>query len=130
LPLVKFIVAVFGIQESRFAQIERLTWVRFANLISMVFIESYNFTSAPAASLSSSAASDIFSLDMSRPARPELKRPPRLLVVSDQRVSAADLKRRLAERVQRQQADTRSDAQRWLGEPEPGRSALAQHTKR
>jgi hypothetical protein len=54
---------------------------------------------------------------------PELKdRPPRQLVVND-RISAADLKNRLVELAQRQQTDTRTDAQKWLNEPEPA-SAL------
>jgi hypothetical protein len=32
----------------------------------------------------------------------------------------------LAEREQREASDTRTDAQRWLGDPPPSRSALAQ----
>jgi hypothetical protein len=42
-------------------------------------------------------------------------------------MNAADLKTRLAERDQRMAADTRTDAQRWLGDPPPRRSALARH---
>jgi hypothetical protein len=38
----------------------------------------------------------------------------------------ADVKKRFAERDQRQATDTRSPAQRWLGDPPPERSALAQ----
>jgi hypothetical protein len=41
-------------------------------------------------------------------------------------VSAIDLTIRIAERDQREAADTRTEAQRWLGDPEPSRSALTQ----
>jgi hypothetical protein len=44
----------------------------------------------------------------------------------DRRVAPADLKVRLAERDQREAADTRTEAQRWLGDPPRERSALAQ----
>jgi hypothetical protein len=40
-------------------------------------------------------------------------------------VPAADLKIRLEEREAREAADTRTEAQRWLGDPPPSRSALA-----
>ncbi len=39
--------------------------------------------------------------------------------------SRADLFARLAERDQRADADTRNEAERWLNDPPPGRSALA-----
>jgi hypothetical protein len=37
-----------------------------------------------------------------------------------------DVKFRLIERDARQRADTRTEAEKWLGDPPPGRSALAQ----
>ena len=40
-------------------------------------------------------------------------------------VPAADVKLRLEEREQREAADTRTDAQKWLNDPPPRRSALA-----
>jgi len=42
----------------------------------------------------------------------------------DRRVSAAEAKVRLAERDRRLDADTRTEAQRWLGDPPSARSAL------
>jgi hypothetical protein len=39
--------------------------------------------------------------------------------------SRADLAARLAERDQRADADSRTEAQIWLNDPPPGRSALA-----
>ena len=38
----------------------------------------------------------------------------------------ADIKKRLADRDQRQAADNRTPAEKWLGDPPPDRSALAQ----
>ena len=46
-------------------------------------------------------------------------------MVRDNRVSADDAKARLAERDRREAGDTGTEAQRWLGEPPAGRSALA-----
>jgi hypothetical protein len=43
-------------------------------------------------------------------------------------VPAADLKIRIEEREAREAADTRTEAQRWLGDPPAARSALATHT--
>jgi hypothetical protein len=40
-------------------------------------------------------------------------------------VPAADLKIRIEEREAREAADTRTEAERWLGDPPPSRSALA-----
>ena len=40
-------------------------------------------------------------------------------------VPAADVKLRLEERERREAADTRTEAQRWLNDPPPDRSALA-----
>ena len=40
-------------------------------------------------------------------------------------VPAADVKVRLEERDRREAADTRTEAERWLGDPPPSRSALA-----
>ena len=48
-----------------------------------------------------------------------------LVQVDSRRVSADDVAQRLAERDQREAADTRTEAQRWLNDPPPGRSALA-----
>ena len=42
------------------------------------------------------------------------------------RVSADDFRARRQEREAREAADNRTDAQRWLGDPAPDRSALAQ----
>jgi hypothetical protein len=42
------------------------------------------------------------------------------------RVSASDLKVRLEERDRRQLADSRTEAEKYLGDPPPNRSALAQ----
>ena len=42
------------------------------------------------------------------------------------RVSPHDVKFRLIERDARQRADTRTEAEKWLGDPLTGRSALAQ----
>ena len=47
----------------------------------------------------------------------------------DPRLSASDVRARLAERDQRRVADTRTEAERWLGDPPPDRSALAQRTR-
>jgi hypothetical protein len=41
------------------------------------------------------------------------------------RVTPRDAAERFAERNEREAADTRTEAQRWLGDPPPGRSALA-----
>jgi hypothetical protein len=40
-------------------------------------------------------------------------------------VDPAEAAERLAEREAREAADTRTEAQRWLGDPPPSRSALA-----
>jgi hypothetical protein len=42
------------------------------------------------------------------------------------RVSPHDVKFRLIERDARQRAETRTEAEKWLGDPPTGRSALAQ----
>jgi hypothetical protein len=44
----------------------------------------------------------------------------------DPRPRLADIKKRLADRDQRQATDTRSAAEKWLGDPPTDRSALAQ----
>jgi hypothetical protein len=49
----------------------------------------------------------------------------RSLLKVELRPPAADVQARLHERDQRQAGDTRSETQRYLGDPEPGRSALA-----
>jgi hypothetical protein len=55
--------------------------------------------------------------------------PASLLVdCSKWRVRPEDCRARLAERDQRMAADTRSELQKMLGEPEPSRSALMQVT--
>ena len=41
------------------------------------------------------------------------------------RVDPAEAEERFAEREEREAADTRTEAQRWLNDPPPGRSALA-----
>jgi hypothetical protein len=44
----------------------------------------------------------------------------------DRRVDPDEARQRLRERDARAAADTRSEAQCWLGDPPPGRSALTQ----
>jgi hypothetical protein len=44
--------------------------------------------------------------------------------------SPDDIKARLLEAAQRERTDTRTEAQRWLGDPAPERSALAQRESR
>ena len=41
-------------------------------------------------------------------------------------IDPEDVRQRLAERDAREAADTRTEAQRWLGDPPADRSALAQ----
>jgi hypothetical protein len=48
----------------------------------------------------------------------------------DPRPRLADVKKRFAERDQRQATDRRSAAEKWLGDPPPERSALAQRTEK
>jgi hypothetical protein len=48
------------------------------------------------------------------------------LLTIDPRPRLADVKKRFAERDQRQATDTRNAAEKWLGDPPPDRSALAQ----
>ena len=43
------------------------------------------------------------------------------------RIDPDILRTRLQEREQRAASDTRTDAQRWLGDPPPSQSALAQN---
>ena len=40
-------------------------------------------------------------------------------------VNPAEVAKRVAEREQREAVDNRTDAQKWLNDPSPGRSALA-----
>jgi hypothetical protein len=47
-------------------------------------------------------------------------------VLNPRNVSPDDIKARLLLRDQLQAQDTRTEAQRWLGDPPPHRSALAQ----
>ena len=64
----------------------------------------------------------------------ELPKTPRqrthLYVETGRRVSAAECKVRLAERDRQLANDTRTDAQRWLGDPPANRSALARREAR
>ena len=57
------------------------------------------------------------------------QKPPRqrtnLFVGGERRVSVPERLARIAERDARLAADTRTDAQRWLGDPPPNRWALA-----
>ena len=43
------------------------------------------------------------------------------------RTDLAEIEKRLTERDRRLAADTRTEAERWLGDPPPGRSALARY---
>jgi hypothetical protein len=55
-----------------------------------------------------------------------VKQKPVFLKVHEPRVSPDDVKYLLNERDQRAAADTRTEAERWLGDPPKYRSALAQ----
>jgi hypothetical protein len=46
--------------------------------------------------------------------------------LSGQYIDAAEVKARLEERDRQAALDTRTEAERWLNDPPPGRSALAQ----
>jgi hypothetical protein len=50
-------------------------------------------------------------------------------VLNPRNVSPDDIKAKLLLRDQLQAQDTRTEAQRWLGDPPPDRSALAQRTR-
>jgi hypothetical protein len=50
-----------------------------------------------------------------------------VLIGLERRPDAADVAIRLMEREQRELADCRNDVQKWLGDPDISRSALAQH---
>jgi hypothetical protein len=66
------------------------------------------------------------------PAMPKRKyeRGAAAFVPAERRVSADDAKARLTERDRRQASDTRTEAQRWLNDPPPDRSALAARNPR
>jgi hypothetical protein len=49
--------------------------------------------------------------------------------VYNERISPDDIRMRLLEAAARERADTRTEARRWLGDPPPGRSALAQRVR-
>jgi hypothetical protein len=51
------------------------------------------------------------------------------LLTINPRPRLADVKKRFAERDQRQATDTRSAAEKWLGDPPPDRSALSQRNR-
>ena len=58
---------------------------------------------------------------------PGQRQRPTFHIVSDyKRISPDDVLRLIQEREARERADTRTEAQRWLGDPPPDRSALAQ----
>ena len=57
---------------------------------------------------------------------PRKRGPNEFIGLNRHRVTATDLKVRLAERDQRQVADNRTPAQKWLNDPPADRSALAQ----
>jgi hypothetical protein len=63
------------------------------------------------------------------PPKADTQRPTFNSVGDYQRVSPNDVLRLLKDRDARQRADTRTEAQRWLGDPPPGRSALAQRLR-
>jgi|SRR5215471_3786215 len=56
--------------------------------------------------------------------KPKLGRPPK-----DQEAFAREVRQRLAERDEHLAADTRSEAQKWLGDPPAWRGALAQSSQ-
>jgi hypothetical protein len=53
----------------------------------------------------------------------------RSLLMVERDAVAADVAARIAERDRRLAADTRTDAERWLGDPDPSRSALSRPRK-
>jgi hypothetical protein len=58
---------------------------------------------------------------------PGKRQRPTFHIVSDyKRISPDDVLRLTKDREARERSDTRTEAQRWLGDPPPGRSALAQ----
>lgn len=57
---------------------------------------------------------------------PRKRGPNEFIGLNRHRVTATDLKSRLAERDRRQLADTRTETERLLGDPPRDRSALAQ----
>jgi hypothetical protein len=58
---------------------------------------------------------------------PGKRQRPTFHIVSDyKRISPDDALRLIKDREARERSDTRTEAQRWLGDPPPGRSALAQ----
>jgi hypothetical protein len=70
------------------------------------------------------SATRVFSPAMSAPGQ---RQRPTFHIVSDyKRISPDDVLRLIQEREARERADTRTEAQRWLGDPPPDRSALAQ----
>jgi len=60
---------------------------------------------------------------------PGYRQKPTFTKIEPRYVSPDDVKARLLEAQARQRADTRTEAQRWLNDPPPGRSALAQRQK-
>ena len=58
------------------------------------------------------------------------RRPPQLATSSLASAPTIDVKIRLAERDQRQAADSRTEIERYLNDPPPGRHALAQRNRR
>jgi hypothetical protein len=54
------------------------------------------------------------------------KQKPTVFKVQPRPVSPDDVRALILERDRQAAADTRTDAQRWLGDPPPNRSALAQ----
>jgi hypothetical protein len=61
---------------------------------------------------------------------PGKRQRPTFHIVSDyKRISPDDALRLIQDREARERADTRTEAQRWLGDPPPGRSALAQRIR-
>jgi hypothetical protein len=59
-----------------------------------------------------------------------MARPNNLHKVPPRQYSPDDIAARLVEAAARELADTRSEAEKWLGDPPPERSALAQRESR
>jgi len=60
---------------------------------------------------------------------PGTRQKPTYTKIESRNVSPDDVRMRFMEAAARERADTRTDAQKWLNDPPPGRSALAQRQK-
>ena len=61
---------------------------------------------------------------------PGSRQKPTVSKIEPRRAPPSDVKARMLEAQERARADTRTEAQRWLGDPPRDRSALAQRVRR